>query len=88
LAAIPKGVLGDAPSIKIIPVARPFLQEEEVQAAARAIRSGWVTQGKEVATFESEFANYVGATHACAVSSCTTALHLALLAVVLALETK
>ena len=43
--------------------------------------SGWVTQGPEVAAFEREFAAYVGAPHACAVSNCTTALHLALLAV-------
>jgi perosamine synthetase len=42
--------------------------------------SGWVTQGPEVAAFEREFAAAVGASHACAVSSCTTALHLALLA--------
>lgn len=55
--------------------------EAEVEAAARAIRSGWVTQGPEVAAFEREFAAYVGAPHACAVSSATTALHLALLAV-------
>jgi len=43
--------------------------------------SGWVTQGPEVAAFEREFASCVGAKYACAVSSCTTALHLALLAV-------
>jgi dTDP-4-amino-4,6-dideoxygalactose transaminase len=43
--------------------------------------SGWVTQGPEVRAFESDFAAYVGADHACAVSSCTTGLHLALLAV-------
>lgn len=54
--------------------------DEEVEAAARAIRSGWVTQGPEVAAFEREFASFVGASHACAVSSATTALHLALLA--------
>ena len=41
---------------------------------------GWVTQGPEVAAFEREFAAAVGRPHACAVSSCTTALHLALLA--------
>ncbi|MGH7446743.1 MAG: DegT/DnrJ/EryC1/StrS family aminotransferase, partial [Longimicrobiales bacterium] len=40
-----------------------------------------VTQGPEVAAFEREFAAFVGAPHACAVSNCTTALHLALLAV-------
>lgn len=65
----------------LVPVARPLLGDEEVSAAARAIRSGWVTQGPEVAAFEKEFADFVGARYACAVSSCTTALHLALLAV-------
>ena len=65
----------------MIPVAKPVMDETEVQAAGRAIRSGWVTQGPEVAAFESEFAAFVGARHACAVSSGTTALHLALLTV-------
>ena len=68
-------------SPRIIPVARPWLDEREAEAAKRPIMSGWVTQGPEVAAFENEFAKYVGAKHACAVSSCTTALHLALLAV-------
>jgi dTDP-4-amino-4,6-dideoxygalactose transaminase len=61
-----------------IPVARPWIDEREADAARRAILSGWVTQGPEVAAFEREFAAAVGAPHACAVSSCTTALHLAL----------
>jgi dTDP-4-amino-4,6-dideoxygalactose transaminase len=64
----------------MIPVARPVLGEPEAEAARRAILSGWVTQGPEVAAFEREFAAVVGAPHACAVSSCTTALHLALVA--------
>jgi dTDP-4-amino-4,6-dideoxygalactose transaminase len=64
----------------MIPVAKPVLDELEVEAARRVILSGWVTQGPEVAQFEKEFAAYVGAPHACAVSNCTTALHLALIA--------
>src|SRR5213075_219835 len=63
-----------------IPIAKPTLGEAETEAAARVIRSGWLTQGPEVAAFEREFAAYVGAPYACAVSNCTTALHLALLA--------
>jgi perosamine synthetase len=66
---------------EFVPVARPHLGQEEVLAAGRAILSGWVTQGPEVAAFEREFAAFVSAPHACAVSSGTTALHLALLAV-------
>ncbi len=64
-----------------IPIAKPWMGEAEAEAARRAIMSGWVTQGPEVAAFEQEFAAEVGAKYACAVSNCTTALHLALLAV-------
>jgi len=65
-------------TVRAIPVAKPDLGEAEAAAARQAILSGWVTQGPQVAAFEDEFAQYVGAAHACAVSSCTTALHLAL----------
>jgi dTDP-4-amino-4,6-dideoxygalactose transaminase len=68
------------PAMTRLPIAKPWLGEEEAAAARRAILSGWVTQGPEVAAFEREFAAMVGTAHACAVSSCTTALHLALLA--------
>jgi perosamine synthetase len=61
-----------------IPVARPVLDRREAEAAGRAVMSGWVTQGPEVQAFERSFAAAVGAPHACAVSNCTTALHLAL----------
>ena len=64
-----------------IPIIKPYYDQKEMRALERVMRSGWVTQGPEVAQFEQEFARYVGAKHACAVSSCTAALHLALLAV-------
>jgi len=64
-----------------IPVARPVIGEAELEAVRRPLTTGWLTQGPEVAAFEREFAAFVGASHACAVSNCTTALHLALRAV-------
>jgi perosamine synthetase len=66
--------------VRNIPVARPSIGEEEEQAVVAALRSGWVSQGPKVAEFERRFAEYVGARNAVAVSSCTTALHLALIA--------
>lgn len=64
-----------------IPVAKPFLTEDEAKAAYETILSGWVTQGPRVQEFEENFARYVGAKYAIAVSSCTTALHLSLIVV-------
>ena len=64
-----------------IPITKPWLGDEECEAISRALASGWVSQGPEVADFEREFREVVGANYACAVSSCTSALHLALLAV-------
>lgn len=63
-----------------IPVMIPWLGEDEARAAAEAVLSGWVAQGPRVAEFERAFAERVGAEHAVAVSSCTTALHLSLIA--------
>lgn len=63
-----------------IPVMIPWLGEEEARAASDAVLSGWVAQGPRVAAFERAFAERVGAEHGIAVSSCTTALHLALVA--------
>jgi perosamine synthetase len=65
----------------LIPIAKPVLEEAEGEAAYQAVLSGWVSQGPQVTAFERQFAAYTGASHACAVSSCTTALHLALIAV-------
>jgi len=64
----------------MIPIARPTLGTAEAEAAAAVVLSGWLSQGAEVAGFESEFAARVGAPFACAVANCTVALHLALLA--------
>jgi dTDP-4-amino-4,6-dideoxygalactose transaminase len=65
-------------STREIPFARPDFDEAEVRAVADVIASGWVSQGPKVAQFEAMFAERVGARHAVATTSCTTALHLAL----------
>jgi len=62
----------------MLPIAKPTIGDAELEAVRRPLGSGWLTQGPEVAAFEREFAEFVGAAHACAVSNCTTALHLAL----------
>lgn len=67
-------------SLAKIPVIIPHLGVEEEQAVIEVIRSGWLMQGPRVEQFERCFAEAVGSQEAVAVSSCTTGLHLALLA--------
>lgn len=63
-----------------IPIAIPSLTDEEWQAVREPILSGWLTQGPKVLQFEKEFASLHKVNHALAVTSCTTGLHLALVA--------
>jgi dTDP-4-amino-4,6-dideoxygalactose transaminase len=56
------------------------VEQEDLDAVAETLRSGWLTMGPRTADFEKAFADYVGTKHAVAVSSCTAALHLAYLA--------
>ena len=73
----PHGETADA----AIPLARPVLGVEEEQAVLAVLRSGQLSLGPRLAEFEQAFAARVGATHACALSSGTAGLHLALRAV-------
>ena len=61
-----------------IPFARPSLGIEEETAVLRVLRSGWLTTGKEAKSFEMEFAKHINSSHALAVNSATSGLHLAL----------
>jgi dTDP-4-amino-4,6-dideoxygalactose transaminase len=58
----------------------PAIGEEEVEAVAETLRSGWLSSGPRAAELENRFAEYLGARHVLALSSGTAALHLALLA--------
>jgi dTDP-4-amino-4,6-dideoxygalactose transaminase len=61
-----------------INVMRPWLGAEEVTAVTEVITSGWVAQGPRTADFERAFARAQGVGHGVATSSCTAALHLAM----------
>lgn len=63
-----------------IPFARPWIGDDEIEAVSEVLASKWISTGPKTAEFERRFAEYVGAKHALAVSSCTAALHLSLVA--------
>ena len=60
----------------------PQIEDSEIQEVVASLKSGWLGTGPKVARFEEDFAAYKGidATRAAAVSSCTAALHLSMLA--------
>lgn len=58
----------------------PCIGEEEIKEVEKTLRSGWLSTGPRVEKFEELFRCYVGSKYACAVSSCTAALQLSLLA--------
>ena len=64
----------------MIPIAKPQIDEAEIQAVSDVLRSGMIAQGQRVADFEQAFAEYTGVDHAVAVNSGTAALHAGLLA--------
>lgn len=63
---------------RVIQIAVPTTGDEEWQALREPLNSGWITQGPKVTAFENRFAEIHGASHALAVTSCTTGLHLIL----------
>ena len=58
----------------------PLIGDEEIDEVVATIRSGWLGTGPKTHRFEQEFASYLGAEHCIAVSSCTAALHVTMLA--------
>ena len=58
---------------------KPNIGEEEIAEVVDTLRSGWIGTGPKVGMFEAAFKGYIGADFAIAVSSCTAALHLAML---------
>ena len=62
----------------MIPIAKPLIEEEEINAVVEVLKSGMLAHGKEVEAFEKEFADYLGAKHGIAVANGTAALDVAL----------
>ncbi len=65
---------------EFLPMSRPAIGEEEIEAVAGAMRSGWITSGPRVAELEEQFRALTGAPHAVAVASATAGMHLVLTA--------
>jgi dTDP-4-amino-4,6-dideoxygalactose transaminase len=63
-----------------LPFFRPLIGQEEIDEVTDTLQSGWLTTGPKTKQFEADFAEYVGAPSALALSSCTAGLHLALVA--------
>ena len=63
-----------------IPITKPYFGEEERAAVLEPLETGWVVQGPKVAEFERLFAEYAKVSYTLATTSCTAALHLALVA--------
>ena len=64
----------------LIPLCRPWIDEAEIEAVSEVLASKWISTGPKTTEFEQRFAEFIGVKHALAVSSCTAALHLSLIA--------
>lgn len=78
LLATPVSEGGDPVAARFVPLSRPSLGVEEEQAVLETLRSGWLTSGHHIPAFEAAFSRTVSAKHTLAVTSCTAAIHLAL----------
>lgn len=67
-------------SILTIPISRTSLSRYEVESVLEPLNSGWLVQGKHVEHFESKWSSFTGAPYSIATTSCTSALHLSLIA--------
>jgi perosamine synthetase len=65
-------------TVKFLPFHQALIEDDDIEAVVSVLKSGWLTTGNRTRQFEKAFAQYVGASNAVALSSCTAALHLAL----------
>lgn len=78
LLSTPAELGGEPVAPQFIPLARPVFGKEEEEAVLQTLRSGWLTSGPHIRTFEQMFSELVEAPHAVATCSCTAAIHLCL----------
>ena len=72
-------ILPNSHPSSFIPFSLPEIGDDEVAEVVKVLRSGWVTTGPKAATFESDFADFIGGgVHAIAINSATSGLHLGL----------
>jgi dTDP-4-amino-4,6-dideoxygalactose transaminase len=74
------GVVTGMSDLPYIVFGSPLIDREAIEAVVRTLETCWIGTGPQVHELETAFARYVGATHALATSSCTAALHLAMVA--------
>lgn len=80
MSSTPTPTTGPSTAARQVPFHRPSFDGRELAAIEDVLRTGWITTGERAREFERRFADYVGASHAVALNSCTAALHLALAA--------
>ena len=63
-----------------IPISKTILNKNDIQLVSKTLESGWIVQGRNIEKFEKEFCEFTKSKHSIAVTSCTTALYLSLVA--------